>query len=136
MIRPIEILLAEDRPDDAILTEEVLIEAGINFNLQVVSDGLEAISYLQDAFKGNVASPDIVLLDLNMPKSSGHDVLRNMRKALGIEDMPVVVLTVSIADQDITQAMNTGMNFYLRKPARAETLGPLVQRVVDLWSQE
>ncbi|MGD9683698.1 MAG: response regulator [Candidatus Obscuribacterales bacterium] len=134
MKRPIEILLAEDRPADAELTQEVLEESGIYFNLTVVQDGLEAMAYLQLADQGLVINPDIVLVDLNMPQMNGHMLLERMRTVLGIEETPVVVLTVSNLDQDIDKALNLGMNYYLRKPARSETLGELVKEICELWS--
>ncbi|MBK9143367.1 MAG: response regulator [Candidatus Melainabacteria bacterium] len=134
MRRPIEILLAEDRPADAELTQEVLEESGIYFNLTVVQDGVEAMAYLELADQGLVINPDLVLVDLNMPQMNGHMLLEKMRTVLGIEETPVVVLTVSNLDQDIDRALNLGMNYYLRKPARSETLGELVKEICDLWS--
>ncbi|HMP53155.1 MAG TPA: response regulator [Candidatus Melainabacteria bacterium] len=133
--KALEILLAEDRPDVAVLTGEVLKQAGIDCNLVVVPNGVEAISYLKSAIAGSVVNPDLVLLDLNMPLSGGHDVLQEMRSELGIQEIPVIVLTVSTADEDINRALDSGMNFYLKKPARPDTLGSLVKTVVTLWAR-
>ncbi|MBZ0187024.1 MAG: response regulator [Candidatus Obscuribacterales bacterium] len=134
MNRPIEVLLAEDRSDDATLTKEVLAESGIQFNLTVVNDGSEALDYLERASHGDVVNPDVVLLDLNMPHVTGHTVLQKMRNVLGIKEIPVVVLTVSNSNQDIDEALDLGMNYYLRKPARSETLGLLVKELSELWA--
>lgn len=136
MSRAIEILLAEDRELDAILTREVLTEAGIDFNLEVVGDGVKAMEYLRDAIAAKRKMPEIVILDLNMPNADGHSVLQKMREFPQLKETPVIVLTVSQAETDLSRALGAGMNFYLRKPPQSETLGALIAKIESLWMSE
>src|SRR4029453_5632931 len=134
MSEPINLLLVEDSPDDIILTEEALKDARIETRLSVVTDGEQAMDYLYK--RGNFSDatrPDVILLDLNMPKKNGHDVLWEMKDDPDLESIPVIVLTVSQEEADVVKAMNLKMNFYLNKPVATGKLEPLLQEINNLW---
>jgi len=135
MSEPINLLLVEDSPDDIILTEEALKDAAIETRLNVVTDGEQAMDYLYHRGSFSDATrPDVILLDLNMPKKTGHDVLAEMKDDPDLESIPVIVLTVSQEEADVVKAMNLKMNFYLNKPVATGKLEPLLQEIHDLWS--
>ena len=135
MSEPINLLLVEDSPDDIILTEEALKDANIKTRLTVVTDGEQAMDYLHHRGSFSDATrPDVILLDLNMPKKNGHDVLAEMKDDPDLESIPVIVLTVSQEEADVVKAMNLKMNFYLNKPVATGKLEPLLQEIHELWS--
>lgn len=134
MNRLMEILLVEDSIADVKIAEEAIIDAGISANLHVVSDGEEAVQYLtRKGPYGNVQSPDVVLLDLNMPRMNGHEVLDEIRNQKDIKDVPIVLLTASEASEDVERAHHLGINYYLRKPVEAHFLSELLTTVQQLW---
>lgn len=134
MSRQIEILLVEDSPADVRIAEEALVDAGINVNLHVVCDGEEAVKYItQQAPYANSQAPDVVLLDLNMPRMNGHEVLDEIRNQHNMKDVPIVLLTASESNIDVEEAQRLGMNYYLRKPVEPRCLGELLQVVQTLW---
>lgn len=135
MKNPVEILLVEDSPSDIALTEEALKESGLDNTLTIVTDGEQAIEYLSKRGKfKDVGSPDLILLDLNMPKKNGHEVLAAMKGNPALEEIPVVVLTVSEAEEDITRALGLKMNYYLNKPVNVQKLAPILTTIVQLWN--
>ena len=112
--RPIEILLVEDNPGDVRLTQEVFKEGKIRNNLNVVNDGVQALEFLRN--KGaysEVTQPDIILLDLNLPKKSGHEVLREVKEDEALRRIPVVILTTSNAERDILDTYSHFANCYI-----------------------
>ena len=115
---PIVILLAEDNPADAELARFALQEAGIAHNLHIVEDGEEVLLYLNRSGKKyeNALTPDIILLDLNMPKISGLEVLKEIKVNSNFSNIPVAILTSSYAKPDITDAYKSEANFYITKP--------------------
>jgi CheY-like chemotaxis protein len=129
-----EILLVEDSPDDIRLVTEALKETKITHNLKVMHDGDQAIEYLK-SWKVNIQIrlPDVMILDLNMPKKGGHEVLSYMKDDPNLSHVPVVVLTVSQAEQDISKALGLRMNYYLNKPVRPEQLKALLTIISELW---
>jgi CheY-like chemotaxis protein len=132
---PVEILLVEDSPADIALTEEALKESGLENTLTIVTDGEQAIEYLSKRGKYKDAeSPDLILLDLNMPKKNGHEVLEVIKDNPKLEEIPVVVLTVSEAEEDIARALGLKMNFYLNKPVNVKKLAPILTTIIDLWN--
>lgn len=134
MSRFIEVLLVEDSPADVRIAEEAIVDAGVNVNLHVVNDGEAAVRYLtQQAPYNNAATPDIVLLDLNMPKMNGHDVLDEIRNQNNMKEVPIVLLTASESCDDVEKAHNLGINYYLRKPVQGPGLGQLLSAVQSLW---
>ena len=134
MKRALEILLVEDNQLDARLTEEALLDTGLENRLTTVEDGEAAISYLSRVGKYKESlRPDVVLLDLNLPKKDGQIVLEEMRRHPELEDIPVVVLTVSKKDEDITRALDSRMNYYMCKPVDPRQLFSVLEAVNELW---
>jgi CheY-like chemotaxis protein len=130
----VEVLLVEDSPGDVRLTREALKEGKVRNNLNVVSDGVEAMEYLrrQGPYAGAVR-PDIVLLDLNMPRKDGREVLAEMKADKGLKRIPVVILTTSEAEQDILRTYDLHANCYLTKPVDLDQFISIVKSVEDFW---
>ncbi len=133
-IDPIEILLVEDNPADVRLTREALREEKIHNNLSVVSDGVEALAFLrrEGAF-ANAVRPDLILLDLNLPRKDGREVLDEIKKDDSLKTIPVVVLTVSGAEQDILKSYSLHANCYIRKPLDLAQFSKVVKSIQDFW---
>ena len=132
--RPAEVLLVEDSPGDVRLTREALKEGKVRNNLSVVSDGVEAMEFLRREGKYKDAPrPDIVLLDLNMPRKDGREVLAEMKGDEALKRIPVVVLTTSEAEQDILRTYDLHANCYLTKPVDLEQFISIVKSVEDFW---
>ena len=132
--RPVEILLVEDSPADVRLTEENFMESKIRNNLHVVSDGVEAMAFLRR--EGNylkAVRPDLILLDLNLPKKNGHEVLAEIKAENELKSIPVVILTVSKADEDILNAYNLHANCYITKPIDLEQFTRVVKSIEEFW---
>lgn len=116
-VRPIEILLVEDNPGDVRLTREALKESMVNNNLRVVADGVEAMSYLRQEGKyAEALRPDIIFLDLNLPRKNGHEILMEIKADEELRRIPVLVLTTSEDENDILKAYNNHVNCYITKP--------------------
>lgn len=132
--RPVNILLIEDNPGDVRLTKEAFKESGMNVNLSVVMDGVEALLYLrqQGEYK-DIVIPDLILLDLNLPKKDGREVLGIIKKDDNLMCIPVVVLTTSGAEQDISNSYRLHANCYLNKPIEFDKFFDLIQKVEDFW---
>jgi CheY-like chemotaxis protein len=131
---PIEILLAEDNPGDVRLTEKAFEQGKVLNNLHVVTDGEEALMYLrQEGDYADVSRPNLVLLDINMPKTDGTDVLETMQEDDSLARIPVVMLTSSEAEEDIVRSYNLGANAYLTKPVDFEGFIDVVERIEDFW---
>lgn len=135
MGKKIEILLVEDTPSDIRLTEEALKRSDLVYNLEVVNDGEQAMSYLNKA-KTDSSLPEIILLDLNMPKKNGHEVLEDITKDSDLKKIPIVVLTVSQRDEDVMEALRLKMNYYLAKPITSKKLSALLNAINELESGE
>lgn len=134
MDRSINILLVEDTPSDIRLTQEALKDTDLKYTLEVVNDGEQAIDYLlKDESK---TTPDLILLDLNMPKKNGHDVLEEIKDVQKLKDVPVILLTVSQDEQDILKALHLKMNYYINKPITSEKLSTLVHAIRSLQNEE
>ena len=133
-MKPIEILLVEDNPGDARLTTDAFKEGRIINNMHVVKDGQEAMDYLnhQGAHAGSVR-PDIVLLDLNLPKKSGLEVLKEIKADPQLKTIPVVILTTSASDKDILSAYENYVNCYIRKPVDFNDFIVVVTKIEDFW---
>jgi PAS domain S-box-containing protein len=133
----IEILLVEDTPSDVRLTQEALRHSGLNYSLFVVADGVEAIEYLNKLKTSQDQTlPDIILLDLNMPRMNGHEVLEEIQNDHELRMIPIVLLTVSERQEDVMQALKLKMNYYLPKPVTAERLSVLVKALNGLFTGE
>jgi two-component system, chemotaxis family, response regulator Rcp1 len=131
---PIEILLVEDNPGDVRLTLEVFKDGRINNKLNVVGDGVEALAYLKCEGKYADALPqDLILLDLNLPKKSGREVLAEIKSDPALRKIPVVVLTTSAAEMDILEAYNLHANCYITKPVDLDQFERVIRSIEDFW---
>lgn len=132
--RPIEILLVEDNPGDIRLTQEVLKEGKIQNNLRIVENGVEAISFLhKDGKYSSALTPDLILLDLNLPKKDGREVLQEIKNDDELKKIPIVVLTTSQAEEDILKVYNLNANCYISKPVELDEFINVVKSVEDFW---
>jgi two-component system response regulator len=130
----IEILLVEDNPGDADLARESLVACKIKNNLHVVNDGEKAMLFLRkEPPYGNVPRPDIVLLDLNLPRKDGREVLAEIKQDDNLKRIPVVILTSSQADEDILKSYNLHANCYITKPLDFSQFTKVVQSIQDFW---
>jgi chemotaxis family two-component system response regulator Rcp1 len=132
--RPVEILLVEDNPGDADLTREGLKEGKIQNNLNVVTDGEMAMAFLhrQGEF-ANAPRPDLILLDLNLPRKDGREVLAEVKGDPSLHRIPIVVLTTSQADEDIMRAYDLHVNCYIAKPVLFDQFVEIVQSIEAFW---
>jgi CheY-like chemotaxis protein len=132
--RPVEILLVEDNLGDARLTQEALKEGKIRNNLHHAKDGVEALQFLRrEGGHAAAPTPDIVLLDLNLPKKDGRQVLAEMKADEALKTIPVVVLTTSEAEQDILRSYELHANCYVTKPVDLEKFISIVRAIEDFW---
>lgn len=132
--RPIEILLIEDNPGDARLAIEALREAKVRNNLYWVSDGEEALEFLCREGKHAAAPrPDLILLDLNLPRKDGRQVLMEIKAHERWKRIPVVVLTTSQAEEDILKAYNLNANCYITKPVDLDQFMKVVKTIEEFW---
>jgi len=130
----IEILLVEDNPGDVRLTQEVFKEGRIRNKLNVVGDGVEALAYLRrEGRYSDTAPQDLILLDLNLPKKSGREVLTEIKDDPMLRRIPVVVLTTSAAEPDILQAYSLHANCYITKPVDLEQFERVIRSIEDFW---
>jgi len=131
---PIEILLVEDNPGDARLTREALRDGKIYNNLYVVRDGVEAMSFLRKTGQYTRAPrPDLILLDLNLPRKDGHEVLAEVKTDENLRRIPVVILTTSQAEEDIIKTYNLHVNCYITKPVDLDQFVKIVKSIEDFW---
>lgn len=134
--RPIEILMVEDNPGDVRLTREVLRECKLRNNLSVVDDGEAAMEYLRrEAGYDDVTRPDLILLDLNLPRKDGREVLAEVKSDPELRRIPVVVLTSSEAEEDIVRSYDLHANCYISKPVGLEEFETVVRTIEDFWFQ-
>jgi chemotaxis family two-component system response regulator Rcp1 len=132
--RNVEVLFVEDNPGDVRLTQEALKEGKLRTNLHVVGDGVEAMAFLRREGKYAAAPrPDIVLLDLNLPKKDGHEVLAEIKGDDSLKRIPVVILTTSRAEEDILKTYNLHANCYITKPVDLDQFMKVVQSIEDFW---
>ena len=132
--RLINLLLVEDDSGDIELTSEVLQESRFRVNLNVVRDGTEAIAYLTHSPPYESAIlPDLVLLDLNLPRKNGQEVLREIRASRDIRHLPVVVFTMSDAKRDVQESYQVGANCYITKPIDIDGFTQAIQLLEDFW---
>ena len=131
---PVNILLIEDNPGDVRLTQEAFKEGQISINLEVVMDGVEAIKFLrkQDTYT-EALTPDLILLDLNLPKRDGREVLEEIKTDDLLKRIPVVILTTSNAEQDVLKSYNLHVNCYINKPVDFDRFFEIIQKIEDFW---
>jgi CheY-like chemotaxis protein len=134
MIMPIEVLLVEDNPGDAELTRIALEDSKISVNLHIVEDGVEAMTFLRKQENyANAPHPDIILLDLNLPKKDGREVLAEIKADDKLRRIPVVVLTTSQSESDILKAYNLSANCFITKPVDFDQFVKIVQSIENFW---
>lgn len=130
------ILLVEDNRGDARLVAEALKESPIQTQISVVDDGVQALACLrQEGEYAEMSRPDIILLDLNLPKKDGRQVLTEIKADPTLKRLPVLILTSSVAQEDIIQAYDRGANCYLLKPVGLDEYFALLRAVVDFWGR-
>ena len=133
-VKPIEILLVEDSPGDVLIAREALSEAKLLNTIHVAEDGVEAMDFLYK--RGRFASaptPDLILLDLNLPRKSGREVLAEIKADDHFKKIPVVVLTTSSAEEDILKSYNLHANCYVVKPVEFESFVHAVKSIQQFW---
>jgi len=131
---PVEILLVEDNPGDHRLTKEALHEGKVYNNLHWVKDGVEAIEFLKQRGKhANAPRPDIILLDLNLPKKDGREVLSEIKGDRDLRAIPVVILTTSKAEEDVLKSYDLHANCYVTKPVDLEKFIVVIQSIDRFW---
>ena len=132
--RPVEILLVEDNPGDVRLTREALREGKVRNNLYVASDGVDALAFLRrEGQYADAVRPDLILLDLNLPRKDGREVLQEIKADATLRYIPVVVLTSSQAEQDILRAYDLHANCYVSKPVDLDQFIHVVHSIEDFW---
>lgn len=132
--QPIEILLVEDNPGDVRLTVEALRDSKVHNNLHVAKDGVEAMAFLhREGQYATAVRPDLILLDLNLPRKDGRQVLAEVKADPVLRTIPVVVLTTSTAEQDILRSYELQANCYISKPVDLEQFITIVRSIEDFW---
>ena len=130
----IEVLLVEDSPGDVRLTREALKDAKVHISLNVATDGIEAMAYLERT--GTYVSaprPDLILLDLNLPRKDGREVLKEIKENPSLRTIPVVILTTSSSDADVLQSYHLHANCYISKPVDLDGFLKVVQSIDNFW---
>ena len=134
LVRPVEILLVEDNPGDVRLTMEALKEAKVINNLTVLKDGEEALTYLRrQGLYAQAKRPHLILLDLNLPRKDGREVLAQIKADEVLKRIPVVVLTTSQDEEDVLRSYNLHANCYITKPVDLEQFITVVRTIEDFW---
>jgi two-component system, chemotaxis family, response regulator Rcp1 len=130
----VEILLIEDNPGDARLTQEALNDGKIKNNLHIAYDGVEATDFLfrRNEYQ-NAPRPDLIILDLNLPKKNGQEVLAEIKADPSLKSIPVIVLTISKAEEDIVRSYNLHANCFLIKPIDLNQFFEVVRSIEDFW---
>ena len=132
--RPAQVLLVEDSPTDVLMTQEALGQTKLLNNLHVVEDGVEAVAFLRrtDAY-GHVPRPDLILLDWNLPRKNGREVLAEVKADADLKAIPIVVLTTSQAERDILTAYSLHANCYVTKPINLKDFIQAIHEIVTFW---
>jgi chemotaxis family two-component system response regulator Rcp1 len=132
--RPLQVLLVEDSPGHVRLTREAFREATTSIHLDVVSDGAEAMAFLRrEGAHIHALRPDVILLDLNLPKIDGREVLAYIKADVGLKTIPTIVLTTSDAEADIVNSYQSHANCYLSKPMQLDEFEKTVKSISDFW---
>jgi CheY-like chemotaxis protein len=133
-VTPIEVLLVEDDPGDVLMTKEAFEEHRLNNRLRVVNDGVEALAYLrQQEPYPDAVRPDLILLDLNLPRKDGRQVLHEIKNDESLQHIPVVVLTTSQADEDVLRSYQLHANAYVTKPVDFDQFIKAVQQIDEFF---
>jgi two-component system, chemotaxis family, response regulator Rcp1 len=133
-LEQIDILVVEDNPGDARLIEEVLRVYKNNYHLHLVEDGVEAMNFLHKEGKySNSPRPDLILLDLNLPKKDGREVLAEIKSDVSFKMIPVVIMTTSQAEEDIIKAYSLHANCFVTKPLELDQFNKTIKSIVEFW---
>ena len=133
-VRPIEILLVEDSPSDAEFTVEALKEAKVRNHLNLAEDGVQAMEFLRRQGRyANAPRPDLIMLDLNLPRKDGREVLAELKADDNLKMIPVVVLTTSRAEEDVLRAYQLHANCYITKPVDFQQFLNVVRSIESFW---
>jgi chemotaxis family two-component system response regulator Rcp1 len=131
---PVEILMVEDNPGDVRLTRECFRDAGTAIHLHVAVDGVEAMQFLRrEGMHADAPRPDLILLDLNLPKMDGREVLAHIKRDDELKAIPTIILTTSDAEADIVRSYQLQANCYLNKPVQLDAFESLVRSISDFW---
>ncbi len=133
LARSLRILVVDDSPSDVRLIREALKETSVNVMLIHARDGVEAMNYLQKTLLGEFLRPDLIILDLNLPRKSGREVLAEVKSDLRLKQIPVIVMTSSSASEDVTYAYNLNANSYITKPADLTEYLTVVRALHVFW---
>lgn len=134
MGKPVEILLVDDNPGDARLAVEAFKEAKVRNNVHIVDDGVKAMAFLhREGEYADVPHPDVILLDLNLPKKDGRQVLAEIKADADLKRIPVVILTVSKAEEDILKTYNLHANCYITKPIDLDQFLEVIKSIENFW---
>jgi CheY-like chemotaxis protein len=133
-VRVVDVLLVEDDPGDILMTQEAFADHKVHNRLHVVSDGVEAMAFLRkEGSYADVPSPDLILLDLNLPKMDGREVLAAIKEDEKLRSIPVVILTTSEAEEDVLRSYSLHANAYVTKPVDFERFIEVVKRIDDFF---
>jgi two-component system, chemotaxis family, response regulator Rcp1 len=131
---PIQVLLVEDSPGDVRLTREAFHDANREILMHVASDGMEAMAFLRrEGVHSGAPRPDLILLDLNLPKMDGREVLARIKEDEGLKSIPTIILTTSDAEADIVKSYELQANSYISKPVELDAFEELVKSINDYW---
>ena len=133
LARPLRILVVDDSPSDVRLIREALKETSVNVVLIIARDGVEATDYLQKALRGEFLRPDLIILDLNLPRKRGREVLAEVKTDIRLKQIPVIVMTSSSASEDVTYAYNLNANSYITKPPDLAEYLRVVRALQFFW---
>lgn len=133
-VEPLQILLVEDDPGDVELTRESLSDSKLAINISVAGDGVEAMAFLRkEGEYSSAVTPDLILLDLNMPRKDGREVLAEIKADDSLKMIPVVILTTSSAETDIVKSYDLGANCYVTKPVGFDQFTKVVDAIEGFW---
>ena len=132
--QPLEVLLVEDSPGDVRLTKEALKDAKVHINLRVVRDGIDAMAFLmREGEYATAPRPDLILLDLNLPRKDGREVLKEIKENQELKSIPVVILTTSASEADILRSYLLHANCYITKPVNLDGFLTVVKSIDNFW---
>jgi len=133
-MEPIHILLVEDNEGDILLTKEALEDAKLIINLSIARDGREAVDFLvKQSDRGYSELPDLILLDINLPKKNGHEVLKYVKEDANLKHIPVIMLTTSSSEKDINLSYHNYVNCYITKPVEVNNFLDVVATIENFW---
>jgi CheY-like chemotaxis protein len=132
-MRPLRILLVEDSPSDVRLIKEAMRDTPVPVQITVAQDGVEATDYLSQVEEGSAVRPDLMLLDLNLPRKNGREVLADVKGRPALKQIPVLVMTSSQSDDDVEQAYSLNANCFITKPADLQHYQSVVRAIENFW---